>query len=49
MLNWGVIGTGEIAYDVAYAINFLPGNKITAVASRKKENAETFSKVVGAY
>ncbi len=48
MLNWGVIGTGRIAYDVAYAINFIAGNKIAAVASRKKENAASFAKTFGA-
>lgn len=48
MLNWGIIGTGRIAYDVAYAINFIAGNKIAAVASRKKENAASFAGTFGA-
>ncbi len=42
MLKWGVLGTGEVAFDVAYAINFVPNNAVKGVASRKSENAKWF-------
>jgi len=41
--NWGVIGTGTIAYDVSYAIESVPGNKISAVTSGKVDNARQFA------
>jgi len=44
MLNWGVLGTGEVAFDVAYAINYVPNNSVKGVASRSAKNAEWFSK-----
>jgi len=47
MLRWGIIGTGEVAYDVGYAIEYIKGNKIVAVSSRKEENAETFARTIG--
>ena len=43
MLNWGVLGTGEVAFDVAYAINFVPDNKVIGVASRTAKNATWFA------
>lgn len=44
MLKWGVLGTGEVAFDVAYAINFVKNNKVMGVASRSAKNAEWFAK-----
>ena len=43
MLKWGVLGTGEVAFDVAYAINFVPNNKVIGVASRSSKNADWFA------
>ena len=43
MLKWGVLGTGEVAFDVAYAINFVPNNIVKGIASRKSENAKWFA------
>ncbi len=43
MLKWGVLGTGEVACDVAYAINFVPNNSVAGVASRSAKNAEWFA------
>jgi len=43
MLKWGVLGTGEVAFDVAYAINFVPDNKVIGVASRSAKNATWFA------
>jgi len=44
MLKWGVLGTGEVAFDVAYAINYVSDNKVVGVASRSAKNAEWFAK-----
>jgi len=43
MLKWGVLGTGEVAYDVAYAINFVPNNVVRGIASRSENNAKWFA------
>lgn len=43
MKNWGIIGTGAIAYDVAYAIQSIKDNQIIGVSSRKLENAKQFA------
>jgi len=43
MLNWGVLGTGEVAFDVAYAVNFVLNNKVIGVASRTAKNATWFA------
>ncbi len=43
MLKWGVLGTGEVAFDVAYAINYVPNNVVKGVASRNPKNAKWFA------
>jgi len=43
MLKWGVLGTGEVAFDVAYAINFVPNNVVKGIASRSEKNATWFA------
>ncbi len=43
MKKWGIIGTGAIAYDVAYAIQSIKDNQIIGVSSRKLENANQFA------
>ncbi|GIV32955.1 MAG: putative oxidoreductase [Chitinophagales bacterium] len=48
MIRWGIIGTGDVAYDVAYAILFVAGNKITAIASRNERRAQEFAANIGA-
>ena len=45
--RWGIIGTGEVAYEIAFALRHLPNNDLVAVASRKKENAERFASITG--
>lgn len=41
-LRWGIIGTGNVAKQIAEALTFLQ-SPITAVASRKIENAQRFA------
>lgn len=43
MIKWGIIGTGKIAFDVGFAIQSLPTCQITAVSSRKIENAKKYA------
>ncbi len=43
MKNWGIIGTGAVAYDVGYAIQSIKENQIIGVSSRKLENANLFA------
>jgi predicted dehydrogenase len=43
MLKWGILGTGEVAFDVAFAINYVQNNKVVGVASRTAKNAEWFA------
>lgn len=42
-LRWGIIGTGDVAKQIAQAMTFL-GMSITAVASRSKEKAQAFAR-----
>jgi predicted dehydrogenase/aryl-alcohol dehydrogenase-like predicted oxidoreductase len=46
-LHWGIIGTGAIARTLANAINKSRTGKLTAVASRAKDKAESFGKDFG--
>lgn len=41
-IRWGIIGTGTIAHRFAAACKNAPGAVLAAVASRKKESAESF-------
>lgn len=43
-INWGIIGTGEIAHRFAAACNNVEGACLRAVASRNIENAKRFAK-----
>ncbi|MHA2098769.1 MAG: Gfo/Idh/MocA family protein [Candidatus Kariarchaeaceae archaeon] len=45
ILNWGIIGTGMIAYDVSKAIKLIPDNYLVAAASRDKETLKAFSEI----
>lgn len=45
-LRWGIIGTGEVAVQMAEALAFI-GSPVTAVASRKAEKAERFGQKFG--
>lgn len=44
MINWGIIGTGNIAHSFARDFRFSNGGIISAVASRKLEKAQEFAK-----
>ena len=46
-LNWGILATGRIAHALAAAITTTPGNRLTAVASRDRSVARTFSDQYG--
>jgi predicted dehydrogenase len=41
-LNWGILGTGNIAKKFARDLLEAPGQKLSAVASRSKESAQAF-------
>ena len=41
-IRFGIVGTGTIAHRFAGAIKNVPGAELTAVASRTRENAESF-------
>jgi dihydrodiol dehydrogenase / D-xylose 1-dehydrogenase (NADP) len=43
MLHWGIIGTGVVAFELAYAIQSVKGNEIVAVSSRSKAKAHFFA------
>ena len=43
MLRWGVLGTGEVAFDVSHAINYVENNKVKGIASRTEKNAKWFA------
>jgi len=43
MINWGIIGTGKIAYDVGFAIQSIPDCKIIGVSTRNLENAKKYA------
>lgn len=45
-LRWGIIGTGEVAVQMAEALAFI-GSPMTAVASRREEKAERFGRKFG--
>ena len=47
MLNFGIIGIGNIAHRVAKGILCSPKAKLYGVASRNKENAEKFKERYG--
>ena len=44
MINWGIIGIGNIAGRFAESLNHDPNSKLFAVSSRSQEKAETFAK-----
>ena len=43
MINWGILGTGNIAKTFAKAIKDTSVSNLLAVGSRSKESAELFS------
>ena len=45
MINWGILGTGNIAKTFAKAIKDTSVSNLLAVGSRSKESAEIFSSV----
>jgi len=47
-VNWGILGTGNIARTLAKAINESKTGRLLAVASRTQENADRFGKEFGA-
>ena len=47
MLNWGIIGTGNIARSMADALKHVPQAQRYAVASRHIETADQFAKTWG--
>ena len=44
MINWGIIGIGNIAGRFAESLSHDPNSKLFAVSSRSQEKAETFAK-----
>jgi len=46
MLHWGIIGSGTIAYELAYAIQSVEKNVIEAITSRTNAKAKSFAEVV---
>lgn len=46
--NWGIMATGKIAYTFAKAVNYAPGARLYACASRTKDKAEEFARKTGA-
>ncbi|GEC72278.1 Predicted dehydrogenase [Flavobacterium flevense] len=44
IINWGIIGLGNIAHLFAKELQLVPGAQLVAVASRSKDNAEAFAK-----
>ena len=42
-IKWGIIGLGNIAHKFANELQLVNGAELVAVASRSKENAETFA------
>lgn len=44
VIRWGILGTGNIANNMARALHDAPDAGIVAVASRTQERAETFGK-----
>ena len=47
MINWGILGTGNIAHSFCKDFRFVKGGRLLAVASRRKDKAENFSKQFG--
>lgn len=43
-VNWGILGTGEVARKFAQGLRYVPGCKLSAVASRSIEKANSFAK-----
>lgn len=43
-IKWGIIGLGRIAHQFAKELQLVNGTELVAVASRSKENAESFAK-----
>ncbi|HSJ66758.1 MAG TPA: Gfo/Idh/MocA family oxidoreductase [Anditalea sp.] len=46
MLHWGIIGSGTIAYELAYAIQSVDNNIIEAITSRTNTKAKSFAEAV---
>ena len=44
IINWGIIGLGNIAHLFAKELQLVSGAQLVAVASRSKDNAEAFAK-----
>ena len=44
IINWGIIGLGNIAHLFAKELQLVSGVQLVAVASRSKDNAEAFAK-----
>ena len=42
MLNWGIIGLGEVAYKFASAFKDTKDAKLLAIASKNKQNLNKF-------
>lgn len=42
-VRWGIVGTGMIAHDFAKGLESVPGARLVAVASRRRETADTFA------
>ena len=45
-LNWGILGTGNIARKFARDLLVAPGQKLVAVGSRSKESAGKFAHAI---
>jgi len=48
IIRWGIVGPGKIAHNFAKDLKLISNGRLTAVASRNIEKAETFSKEYGA-
>ena len=42
VVRWGISSTGNVAHDFTRALSYVPGARVTAVASRAKERAQAF-------
>jgi dihydrodiol dehydrogenase / D-xylose 1-dehydrogenase (NADP) len=47
MINWGIIGTGNIAHKLASDMRYVLDGNLSAVASRSQHKADSFAKEFG--
>ncbi len=47
MINWGIIGTGNIAHKLASDMQYVTDGRLYAVASRSQQKADSFAREFG--